>query len=105
MNQDAIDKLDEIIAFNSRMIKAAEAGNWDVVTDSEKLRQQLIKAFYSQTPPVTDEAVLSHATQELLDVNEKLKQLAIQARDNVKTELNDLTKGREAVSAYTKYSR
>ncbi len=105
MSDATADKLSELIKHNNRMLKDAEAGNWEKVTENEIIRQQLIKTFYSVTSNVRESAVIASATHELLLVNEKLKELAIQARDKVKTDLTRTGKSRAAIDAYAKHMR
>lgn len=105
MNKLSTDKLTELAEHNKQMLKDAEAGNWEKVTENECIRQQLIKAFYSVTPEEHEAATVASATQELLLVNEKLKQLACNARDKVKKDLAGLEKGKAAVNAYAKHMR
>lgn len=95
-------KLQQLMAHNEKTLKYAEAGDWEKVTENEKIRQQLIKSFYSSSSDEHDTVALANATQELLLVNEKLKQLAINARDKVSTERNDINKGKQAINAYTR---
>ena len=105
MNKLATDKLTELVEHNSNMLKDAEAGNWEKVTENEFIRQQLIKAFYSLISGVHETAAVASATKELLLVNEKLTQLACKARDKVNINLDELGKGKSAIYAYAKHMR
>lgn len=105
MTTPSTAKLKELIAHNSQMLKDAESGHWDKVNKNEVIREQLVKAFYSNAAEVHETATIESATHELLLVNEKLKKLAIEARDKVKQELGEIGRGKAAVSAYTKNMR
>ncbi|HHO59179.1 MAG TPA: flagellar protein FliT [Thiotrichales bacterium] len=105
MPDSSTNKLAQLIEHNSRMLKDAEAGNWQQVTEAEIKRQHLIDAFYSGASDIHETSVIASATQELLLVNEKLKKLAIEAREQVRGELSELGKGKTAINAYNKHSR
>ncbi len=105
MRNTTADRLNKLIEHNNRMLKDAEAGHWEKVTENEIIRQQLIKTFYSVGSNVRESAAIASATHELLLVNEKLKKLAAQARDKVKTDLTRIGKGKAAIDAYAKHMR
>ncbi len=105
MTRVSTDKLRELIAHNSQMLKDAESGEWEKVNRNEVIREKLIKAFYSTASEIHEAETIESATHELLLVNEKLKKLAVEARDKVTTELNEIGRGKAAVSAYTKHMR
>lgn len=105
MNKLSTDKLTELVEHNKKMLKDAEAGNWEKVSESEFIRQQLITAFYSVPSAVHETEAVASATQEMLLLNEKLKQLAFKARDNINKDLAGLGKGKTAVNAYARHVR
>lgn len=105
MSDEKTKELEELLEHNSRMLKDAEAGNWDQVSERERIRQQLIKTFYSKQPLPHQAAMVASATLELQRVNERLTKLAMEARDKVTTELSEMGKNKAAISAYNKHSR
>jgi len=100
-----LTELSQLIEFNIRMLKDAEAGDWEKVKASEAAREKMISSFYKNAEKHYHKDVISSATQELLSVNEKLKQLAIRAREETRSQLNDLSKGKAAIDAYNKHTR
>jgi len=104
-NQAIADTLQELLDHHAQMLADAELGDWEKVNKNEVIREQLIKAFYSKAPHDDEVETVKNATHELLLINEKLKQLAADARDKVKTQLTEIGKGKVAVSAYTKHMR
>ncbi|MBL4711604.1 MAG: flagellar protein FliT [Gammaproteobacteria bacterium] len=102
MNIVTIDKLTELLSHNKQMLKDAEAGNWEKLTVSESIRQRLIEDYFSVKIDPHDETVVA-ATQNLLKVNERIKELASKARDHVTKSLVGLEKGKVAVNAYAKH--
>ncbi len=98
-------ELSQLIELNIRMLKDAEAGNWERVKETENLREKMIGSFYKNAEKHYNKDVISSATHELLSVNEKLKQLAIRAREETRSQLNGLSKGKAAIDAYNKNTR
>ena len=105
MNKVYADKLTELVEHNKQMLKDAEAGDWEKVTENEFIRQQLINAFYSVPSAVHETETVTSAIQEIILINENLTQLACKARDNVKKDLAGLGKGKTAINAYAKHVR
>lgn len=103
MNKLSTDKLTELVEHNSQMLKDAEAGNWDIVTNNECVRQLLIKDFYSVSSDERETEAVASATKELLLHNKKLIQLTSKARDKVKNDLVELGKGKAAINTYAKH--
>jgi len=104
-NKAIADTLQELLDHHAQMLADAEQGDWEKVNKNEVIREQLIKAFYSKAPHGDEVETVKNATHELLLINEKLKQLAADARDKVKTQLTEIGKGKVAVNAYTKHMR
>jgi len=104
-SKDVTDTLQELLEHHAQMLADAELGDWEQVNKNEVIREQLIKAFYSTTPCADEVETVKSATHELLLINEKLKKLAAEARDKVKTQLTEIGKGKVAVNAYTKHMR
>ncbi len=105
MSSDLTRRINELLEHNKKMVEDAEAGNWEKVTENEIIRQQLIKTFYSATSNIPKSATIDSATHELLLVNEKLKQLAVKARNKVSADLAEIGKSKVAIDAYTKHMR
>ena len=104
-NKIITDTLQELLEHHAQMLVDAELGDWEKVNKNEAIREQLINAFYSKTPHADEVETVKNATHELLLINEKLKKLAADARDKVKTQLTEIGKGKVAVNAYTKHMR
>ena len=104
-NQGIADTLQELLDHHAQMLSDAELRDWEKVKKNEVIHEQLIKAFYSKVPHADEVEIVKNATHELLLVNEKLKKLAAEARDKVKTQLTEIGKGKLAVNAYSKHMR
>lgn len=105
MSKSTSDRLAELVEHNKMMLRDADAGDWEKLTENEIIRQQMIKAFYSSSLDSSDAAAIANATRELLLVNEELTKLVCRARDGVEKDLADLGKGKAAINAYSKHIR
>jgi hypothetical protein len=97
--------ISDMLDHSRVMLEHAEAGEWIAVVNAEKIRDQLIDTFFSKASNLADETELRNSLQELLQMNNRLQQLATHARDRVKAETNTISEGRKAVNAYAENSR
>ena len=93
-----------LLEHSHAMLGHAEAGEWKTVVKDEMIRRQLINTFFSKASNLADEAELHKCLQELLQINDRLQQLAAHAREGVKAEVNTISDGRQAVNAYAENS-
>ena len=96
----ANNTLQNLLAQNAQLLKHAEAGDWECVSDAAAERQRQIERFYQKGGRQYHASVLENATRELLRVNERLTELAMQARGEAQAALASLGQGRRAVDAY-----
>ena len=92
--------ISDLIKHSYLMLEHAEAGEWDTVAEDELVRRELINTFFSNPSNIANEPEISTAIQEMLLINDKLEKLTTDARDEVKTAANSVSKGRKAVNAY-----
>ena len=97
--------ISDLLDHSRVMLEHAEAGEWITVVNDEKIHRQLIDRFFSKASNLVDETELRNSLQELLQMNNRLQQLATHARDRVKAETNTISEGRKAVNAYAENSR
>lgn len=95
----------DLFEHSHAMLGHAEAGDWKTVAKDEMIRRQLINTFFSKASNTSDAAELRNCLQQLLQINDRLQQLATHARDRVKAEANTISEGRKAVNAYAENSR
>lgn len=105
MNKSSTDKLEQLIEHNKQMLIDAEAGCWQQLTDSEVIRQRLIKEVYPINSDVYNVVIATKATRAILQINEKIKEIVSAARDHINKEITDLGKSKVAVNAYVKNMR
>ena len=89
-----------ILMRTHRMLEAARAGDWDVVTVSEKKRSQLLRdCFVTPIDPANSE-LFSEALAAMLHMNEELVALVQKAKEQVSLNHNTDQRGIKAVSHY-----
>ena len=102
---DLLAEVNKLLEHNSAMLNMAKKGEWEKVKEAEAQREGMINHLYQHAVDYPDKQVIQKATTELIEVNEKLKKLAIQARDSARDELAEMSKGKAAISAYEKNRR
>ncbi|MCG6939218.1 MAG: flagellar protein FliT [Gammaproteobacteria bacterium] len=103
MSKLSADKLTELVEHNKQMLRDAEDGNWEKVTENELIRQQLLKVFYSESSEEYEAEDIINAIQEIFLINQEMTRLVWKARDKVKNVIAELGKGKAAINAYTKH--
>ena len=93
--------LSRLIQHSHSMLERAEAGDWETVIKDEIQRRELINSFFSRPSNIANEPNIGIAIQELLQINDKLEKLTLDARNAAKNDIDTISKGRKAVSAYT----
>lgn len=89
-----------ILMRTHRMLEAARAGDWDVVTVSEKKRSQLLgDCFVTPIAPANSE-LFSEALAAMLHMNEELVALVQKAKEQVSLNHHSDQRGIKAVSHY-----
>jgi len=94
-----------LIEHSHAMLKHAEAGEWETVAEDEAIRRALIDAYFSKPSNLASEPDISGAIRELLQINDRLEQLTLDAREAVGAEAHTISTGRKAVSAYADNAR
>jgi len=95
----------DLLEHSHAMLEHAEAGDWKTVVKDEMIHRQLLNTFFSKASDLTDKVELRHCLQELLQVNDRLQQLAAHAREEINAEAKTISEGRKAVNAYAANSR
>ena len=72
-----------ILMRTHRMLEAARAGDWDVVTASEKKRSQLLRDCFAEPVHPSNSELFSEALAAMLHMNEELVALVQSAKEKV----------------------
>lgn len=94
-------KLDEAFDFSEAMLKDAEAGNWEKVIAAEVERSAcLTKAFLvSSGNNFSDEN--ENKIRQILRINEQIESITIDARENIRNNVDTINTGRKVVDLYS----
>lgn len=89
-----------ILMRTHRMLEAARAGDWDVVTASEKKRAQLLRDCFAEPVHPANGELFSEALAAMLHMNEELVALVTQAREAASLNQKKVLSGHKAVAHY-----
>ncbi len=95
-----IKQLESAIDCSEKMLKDAEAGNWDSVMEIEVQRGELLKKLFSTPHQVGDIADMDNKIRKIISINKKLEAISINARDDSGKHIAAINNGRRAVNVY-----
>jgi len=90
--------LDDALDMSRRMAELGDAGDWDAVIAIEPRRRGLLEQAFATHAPV--DQVVADRVQAILELDKRLMQQSIAARDRIADETGRASKGRKATSAY-----
>lgn len=94
-------ELQNVVNYSKMMLKDAKAGNWENVIDIEVQRSELLEKLFSASPHENDVAEMDDKIRKIIEINRKLEVITLNARDNARTEIMSINKGRNAVKSYS----
>lgn len=103
--EECTQQASRIMKYNQSMLKNAEAGEWDKVMEEELVCRKLVNQLYSIPERTPNIPGIKNVTHEILITNEKITQLAIDAKEKIGVGASAIGNGRRAVSAYSNNSR
>ena len=92
--------LANVLTRTSRMLVAAQSGDWALVTAMENKRSQLIKQCFSSPVSEENSALFSEALAIMLHMNEELVALLQAAKANAAVRHKGDRGAREAIGRY-----
>lgn len=95
--------LDDALDMSRRMAELGDAGDWDAVIAIEPQRRGLLEQAFATHAPV--DQVVADRVQAILELDKRLMQQSISARDRIADEIGRASKGRKAASAYQSAGR
>jgi hypothetical protein len=93
-------KLRELVDLTREMLDASRGGDWQNVGLLEEQRQAIMGA--KDLGPLARGESLRVRLQEMVAANAEILQAAVLAREQVRSELDEVAKGAKAVSAYAR---
>ena len=93
-------KLRELVDLTREMLEASRGGDWQNVGLLEEQRQAIMAV--KDLGPLAGADSLRMRLQEMIAANAEILRAAVVAREQVRSELDDIAKGSKAVSAYAR---
>ena len=95
------ETVESVRGLSREMLAAAEAERWEDLAELEQRRRPLVHEAFDETPEEPEAArAVAAAIQEIMAIDQRVAELAGQARDSIAGELRGLSKGRQAARAY-----
>jgi hypothetical protein len=86
------------------MLKDAEAGEWDKVISIETQRSKLLEKLFSGSHEDNNITEMDNKIRKIIDINNKLEEIAMNARESASNDVASICKGRNALDQYSKNS-
>lgn len=86
--------------LSMEMLERAQAGEWEIVTEREAQRRDLLGELFQSPPPTQWTSLLRDAIQATLDSDGRVQELARAEMDKLSDDLRALRQGRRALNAY-----
>lgn len=100
MTRTATADLTPALVLARTMLAAAEAGDWEQVTELEQERETCIARCFAQTGPVAATTEFAQGVGELLRIEEQVLALARRRLAELSNHLSGLRRSRHAHAAY-----
>ncbi len=93
-------QIQSAIVCSESMLKDAAAGNWNKVIDIEVKRSELLEQLFSGSIQHHNVVDIDNKIQKIIDINKQLEKITLKARENSRSEISTISKGRHAVNMY-----
>lgn len=103
MQAQRIQLLEQALELSRRMGSLGEEGDWEQVIELEPQRRAVLEQAFATRAPV-DES-LAQRVHQILELDRRLMDLSLQARDRAAGELGQLNRSRKARNAYAASAR
>jgi len=88
------------VECSEKMLRDAEAGNWENVFNIEAQRNMLLEKLFSSNNQENSVQEMDDKIRKIIAINEKLEAITLKARDSVRNDITSMSKGRHAVNVY-----
>lgn len=95
------EQLGVLVEVSRRMQECAGAGDWEAVSHLQEKSLQLAGELFSDAIPVAEAQAVTEAVNEVLQINKRVVDLGIEAREVCLNEMDQLQQSRRAVKEYT----
>ena len=95
-----MDMLEHIRRLTSRMLEAAEAGEWDTLTALEGERRDRLHHFFNRLFMASDAAAITPVLEEMIAIDDRIIALSEKERSQALAGLQEVNRARKADRAY-----
>ena len=89
-----------VVNYSMMMLRDATAGNWDNVITIEAQRSELLEKLFSGSSHTNDVDDMDDKIRKIIDINNKLEAITLNAREDASNNMSSINKGRQAVRLY-----
>ncbi len=93
----------DLVSHSEEMLDNARQGKWDKVARAESLRRQLLNRLFATDGAAADIPEINKIISQVIAINRKLEQIALEAREEAGIDLRKVREGRLAVNSYVKH--
>jgi len=94
----------ELVTQSRDMLKYAESGEWDKVSEGEARRRELLETLFSEPVEPRDAGKVDQIIREVLQLNNLLESITVSACEQTKSVSQTLVSGRRAIKQYAEHS-
>lgn len=95
-----ISRTDEVLELSRRMLAAADRQDWESVHELEAQRTRLFEQYDAREQARSGKQAIESALREMLDINQRILELSLNARDELQKHFGTLNRGIKAEEAY-----
>jgi len=93
-------ELKKLLDISRKMLASAESNNWEKLADLETERKMIMSSFFEEQISERHSARVGQAIKNVLAMNKKIEQLALQEKVTIGQQLQGLKKKQNVHSAY-----
>lgn len=94
----------EIEQLSQTMLAKARAGEWDALAGLEQQRRELLEEYFGKSPAIGMEQSVADSIHKLLAIDKAILELTHTMREEMHTQMQQLSTGRRAHHAYSENS-
>ena len=103
MDSSRLTEWNDIISLTAQMLEKAQAEEWESVQQLSAERQTKFEAFFSTEVSPNDAPTIAAGIEQIQSIDKELTMIAGKERDQVASNLSDISKGKKATTAYEQH--
>lgn len=90
----------DILSATQAMATAAQAGEWEEVTELESQRRAMLESFFAQPVSEADAPAVAEGIRAVMAIDQELMALCQEMKGVIAQQMGQLNQGRKAHTAY-----